>query len=269
MITFLQLGKYGAIGNQLFQYATLYSIAKINNYQIKIPKTEEHFDEGTNRVQHYFLNCFDNIFAEILTEEDIKLIKYKAHDGNAISYNKNIFNIPDFTTLEGYFQSYKYFNIFKKSLKDQFIFKKSIEESVQKKYDLDYKNFSSVHLRCGDYIRRQDHHPVMNKDYYKKAFELINCSNYLVFSDSIDYTKNIFNEFKDINFIYIENNHAFEDMYIMSKCKNNILANSSFSWWAAWLNENNKVIAPRNWLGPAYNGKWNLDDLIPKEWIII
>ena len=70
MITFLQLGKYGAIGNQLFQYATLYSIAKINNYQIKIPKTEEHFDEGTNRVQHYFLNCFDNIFAEILTEED-------------------------------------------------------------------------------------------------------------------------------------------------------------------------------------------------------
>ena len=62
MITFSQLGKYGAIGNQLFQYATLYSIGKLNGYEVKIPKTEEHFDEGTFRIQHYFLNCFDNIY---------------------------------------------------------------------------------------------------------------------------------------------------------------------------------------------------------------
>ena len=55
MITFSQLGKYGAIGNQLFQYATLYSIGKINGYEVKIPKTEEYFDDGTKRVQHYFL----------------------------------------------------------------------------------------------------------------------------------------------------------------------------------------------------------------------
>ena len=269
MITFLQLGKYGAIGNQLFQYATLYSIGKINNYEIKIPKTYEHFDEGTNRIQHYFLNCFDNISAQILTNQDIISIKYKAYDGNAISYNKDIFNIPDFTTLEGYFQSYKYFNIFKKNLKEQLKFKQSIKNSADKKYNINYKDFTSVHLRYGDYAHRQDHHPVMDKNYYQKAFDLIDCSNCLVFSDSIDYAKNIFNQFKHINFTYIENNHAFEDMYIMSSCKNNILANSSFSWWAAWLNENNKVIAPRNWLGPAYNGKWNLDDLIPKEWIII
>lgn len=269
MITFLQLGKYGAIGNQLFQYATLYSIGKINNYIVKIPKTEEHFDEGTNRIQHYFLNCFDNISAEILMEDDIKSIKYKIYDGNAISYNKNVFNIPDFTTLEGYFQSYKYFNIFEKSLKNQLQFKSFIKDSVHKKYNLDYKNFSSVHLRCGDYVHRQNHHPVMNKDYYAKAFELINSSNYLVFSDSINYAKNLFGQFKDINFIYIENNHAFEDMYLMSICKDNILANSSFSWWAAWLNQDNKVIAPKNWLGSAYNGKWNLNDLIPKEWITI
>lgn len=269
MITFAQLGKYGAIGNQLFQYSALYSIGKINNYQIKIPKTEEYFDEGTNRIQHYFLNCFDNISAEILNEEDLKYIKYKAHDANAISYNKNIFNIPDFTTLEGYFQSYKYFNIFEKTLKKEFKFKQLIKDSAKKKYNLNYKDFSSVHLRCGDYAHRQDHHPVMNKNYYEKAFNLINESNYLVFSDSIDYAKNIFNEFKHLNFIYIENNHAFEDLYIMSNCKNNILANSSFSWWGAWLNENNKIIAPKNWLGPAYNGKWNLNDLIPEQWIII
>jgi hypothetical protein len=67
----------------------------------------------------------------------------------------------------------------------------------------------------------------------------------------------------------MENNHAFEDMYIMSNCKNNILANSSFAWWAAYINSNNKVIAPSNWLGQAYQGRWRLEDLIPKEWIVI
>lgn len=266
MITFTQLGKYGAIGNQLFQYSTLYSIGQTNNYKIKIPITEEHFDEGTNRIQHYFLNCFDNISAEILNEEDIKNIKYKAHDASAISYNKDIFNIPDFTNLEGYFQSYKYFNMFNKNLKEQFQFKTSIKNSANKKYNINYKDFSSVHLRCGDYAHRQNYHPVMDKNYYQKAFSIINDSNYLVFSDSMDYAKVIFQEFKDINFIYVENNHAFEDLYIMSNCKNNILANSSFSWWGAWLNENNKIVAPKNWLGPAYNGRWNLNDLIPESW---
>ena len=89
MITFSQLGKYGAIGNQLFQYATLYSIGKLNGYEVKIPKTEEHFDEGTSRIQHYFLNCFDNISANILTEEDLKQIKYTANWSYNF-YNKNL-----------------------------------------------------------------------------------------------------------------------------------------------------------------------------------
>jgi hypothetical protein len=110
----------------------------------------------------------------------------------------------------------------------------------------------------------------MNKDYYQRAFEIINASNYLVFSDTIEYAKQIFTEFKDINFTYIENNHAFEDMYLMSSCQNNILANSSFAWWSAYINKNNnKVVAPSNWFGPAYNGQWRLDDLIPNDWIVI
>jgi hypothetical protein len=269
MITFSQLGKYGAIGNQLFQYATLYSVGKLNGYQVKIPKTEEHFDEGTFRIQHYFLNCFDNVSVDILTEEDLKQIKYTANWSYNF-YNKNIFTIPDFTNLEGYFQSYKYFNIFENDLKRQLIFKNDIKDSTHKKYDIDFSKFSSVHLRCGDYAHRQQHHPVMNKDYYTKAFDIINSENYLVFSDTISKAKEIFGQFNNINFIYMENNHAFEDMYLMSICQNNILANSSFAWWAAWLNKNdNKVVAPSNWLGSAYNGQWNISDLIPQSWSVI
>lgn len=269
MITFSQLGKYGAIGNQLFQYAALYSIGKLNGYDIKIPDTKEHFDEGTFRIQHYFLNCFNNIHAQILTEDDFKQIKHTANWSYNI-YNKNLFNIPDFTNLEGYFQSYKYFNIFENDLKNQLVFKDSVKDSVHKKYNIDISKFSSVHLRYGDYAHRQNYHPIMDKNYYEKAFQIINSQNYLVFSDTIEKAKEIFGQFKEINFIYIENNHAFEDMYLMSICQNNILANSSFAWWAAWLNKNdNKVIAPSNWMGPAYNGQWSINDLIPENWSII
>jgi len=165
MITFSKLGRHGAIGNQLFQYATLYSIGKLNGYQVKIPNTDEHFDEGTKRIQHYFLNCFKNISAEILDKEDLNLVKYKAHWGYAALFNPEILRIPDSTDLEGYYQSYKFFEHFKIDLINQLQFKDSIIDSVHKKYNFDLNNVSSVHLRCGDYIGRDNHHPIMNKNY--------------------------------------------------------------------------------------------------------
>ena len=270
MITFSKLGYYGAIGNQLFQYATLYSVGKLNGYQVKIPNAEEHFEEGTQRIQHYFLNCFKNLSAGLLSEKDLVSLKHKAHCGYPALFNPEVLKIPDNTDLEGYFQSYKYFNIFENDLKRQLTFKNDIKNSVHNKHNIDFSKFSSVHLRCGDYAHRQEHHPVMNRDYYAKAFDIINSENYLVFSDTMPKAKEIFQQFNNINFIYMENNHAFEDMYLMSICQNNILANSSFAWWAAWLNKNNnKVVAPSNWMGPAYNGQWNIDDLIPQNWSIV
>lgn len=270
MITFSQLGKYGAIGNQLFQYATLYSIGKANNYIVKIPNTEEYFDDGTKRIQHYFLNCFDKIEAKLLDPDDFKNIKYKINWGFPAIFNEKLFKIPDDSDLEGYFQSYKFFDSFKKEIISQLEFKDSIKESITKKYNFNINEFSSVHLRCGDYVGRDHHHPIMNEEYYRKAFEIVNTDKYLVFSDTISKAKEIFNRFKDIDFIYIENNHCFEDLFLMSSCRNNIIANSSFSWWATYMNKNNPiVVAPRNWLGPAYNRQWNIDDLLPKHWNIV
>ena len=110
----------------------------------------------------------------------------------------------------------------------------------------------------------------MDFNYYEKAFNIINDNKYLVFSDTIEYAKDIFSRFKHIDFTYIENNHPFEDMYIMSNAKNNIIANSTFSWWASYLNKNKpKIIAPSNWLGPAYHEQWNINDLILENWISI
>lgn len=269
MITFSQLGKYGAIGNQLFQYSTLYSVGKTNNYNIKIPNTQEHFDDGTYRIQHYFLNCFDSIDASILEQEDLLNIKYNIYWPKMI-FNENILKIPDDSNLEGYFQSFKYFNQYKIDLLKQFNFKKSIKEKIYNKYNIDYSKYSSIHLRCGDYFHRQNIHPVMDFEYYSKAIDFLNVENYLVFSDTIEKAKEILSRIKDINFIYVQENHAFEDLFLMSLCKNNITANSSFSWWAAYLNKNNpKIVSPSNWFGKDYTEPWDINDIIPNEWRII
>ena len=266
MITFSQLGRYGAIGNQLFQYATLYSIGKINSYEVKIPKTEEHFDEGTSRIQHYFLNCFDDISVDILKDEDLIDIKYNIHWPNMI-FNENILKIPDHSNLQGYFQSFKYFDQYKIDLLKQFNFKQSVKQKIYNKYDIDYSKYSSIHLRCGDYFHRQHIHPVMDFEYYSQALNFLNTENYLVFSDTIEKAKETFSKIKNINFIYIDGNHAFEDLFLMSLCKNNIIANSSFSWWGAYLNKNNpKIVGPANWFGKGYREPWNINDIIPKEW---
>lgn len=270
MITFRDLGHCGAIGNQLFQYAALYSVGKKNNFQIKIPDTKDHFDSGTGRVQHYFLNCFKNISAEILTDIDHQSIQYNTNYEKPIFYYEDLFNIKDFTNINGYFQSYKYFNDVKSDLINELTFRDEVIKNVNIKYEFKINDYSSIHLRCGDYSYRQNHHPIMDVEYYEKSFNILKEENYLVFSDTIEYAKNLFQKFKNINFIYLENNHPFEDLYLMSNAKNNVIANSTFSWWAAYLNKNNpRIIAPSNWLGPAYHGQWNIKDLIPNDWILI
>jgi hypothetical protein len=271
MITFSKLGRYGAIGNQLFQYATLYAIAKKNNYTVKIPyNVKEYFLVEANRTFFYFKNAFKNILAEELTKEDEKNI---LHNVSWIKsyFNPNIFNIPDFSNLEGYFQSYKYFNDIEKDIKDQFIFNDEILKNIYSKYSLNFEDFCAIHLRCGDYIGKENHHPIMDKNYYQKAISIINDKKYLIFSDSTDKAKEVFSSLNGLDIIYIEDNHPFEDLCMMSLCSDNIIANSTFSWWAAWLNKNNnkKIIAPSNWLGPAYANTWNIEDIIPKNWIII
>ncbi len=144
-------------------------------------------------------------------------------------------------------------------------------------------NICSIHVRRGDYVSiGQTHplnpHPLQSLEYYKEAIKIINADKYLVFSDDINWCKE---NFIGDNYIFVDNkissleNDIFE-MQLMSTCKNNIIANSSYSWWAAYFNENKdkKVIAPKLWFGKDYiNTITSHDDviqsIIPKDWIII
>jgi hypothetical protein len=130
-----------------------------------------------------------------------------------------------------------------------------------------------MHIRRGDYVDLQNHHPLQPIEYYQKSVNIIGKNmHYLVFSNDIEWCK--LNLTKDSlgvkNIVYVENMKPYEDLLLMQQCNHNIIANSSFSWWGAWLNsnDNKKVIAPKLWFGPAYKD-FNSPDNYCNEWIVI
>ena len=158
-----------------------------------------------------------------------------------------------------------------KEIRELFSFSEEYKNSIKQKYkDLLEGETCSIHVRRGDYLKLPNHHPVQSLNYLMKGVrEMPEDTKFLIFSDDINWCKQNFPNIPD-KFIFIEGNSDYEDLLLMSLCKNNIIANSSFSWWAAWLNENvdKKVIAPSKWFGTA-NSINNTKDLIPETWKII
>jgi hypothetical protein len=261
MITHQSIGYSGRLGNQMFQYATLKAISFKKGYEFFLPNTlsikhDGAFNFTDNKWIPYKLDLFDGfeINCPIL---DINLpLQYQEKD---FIFDSEVFNIEDNVSIEGYFQSYKYFN----ELEEIFSFKKEILNKCTSIIS-SYSNPISVHIRRGDYVN----HPgfwVVTLEYIQEALNQFTDGEYtfLVFSDDIEWCKQVFPE----GVIFMEQNSQFEDLCLMSLCDHNIISNSTFSWWSAWLNKNpnKKVVAPKNWFATPKT----LIDLYPKNWIII
>src|SRR3989344_4984067 len=148
-----------------------------------------------------------------------------------------------------------------------------VERNKKLASEISGTNSVSVHIRRGDYVTNANtnqFHGLCSLDYYNKAVSFIsskqNEMELFVFSDDIEWCKE--NLKYDFPIHFVETNDAHSDMYLMSLCKHNIIANSSFSWWGAWLNDNFQkiVVAPSQWIADA---SVNTQDLIPKGWIKI
>ncbi len=177
--------------------------------------------------------------------------------------------------VEEYFQSEKYFINITETIKKEFVLREKPSLNTQNIFKKT-KNVNSVslHVRRGDYVTSKianAYHGVCSMNYYQEAIKIIKnkVSNpvFFIFSDDIDWTiENFIGE----NFIFVSSKgiEDIEEVMLMSKCKHNIIANSSFSWWGAWLNNNPKkiIIAPKNWFK---NKKINQVDIVPKDWIKI
>jgi hypothetical protein len=197
----------------------------------------------------------------IRDSSNIKIIKtnFLRFEEQGFAYNEKYINsLPTDADIIGYFQSEKYFLEIKDEIKKDFTFK-----DVMTFPDYDYV---SIHVRRGDYVWQPQNHPSCSVDYYAKAKKMFPNSRFVVLSDDIAWCKDQ-EIFSDCEFWIGDS--QIHDMFVMSKAKHNIIANSSFSWWGAWLNDNQdkRVVAPKKWFGTAL--QLDTKDLLPKEWIVI
>lgn len=232
----------GRLGNKMFVIATAIAIAKDCGDECILPdwKYKDIFPNiKVNSI------CVDNDYTE------------PYYHYTPIKYSNNM-------SLNGYFQSYKYFDSYKDVLLNYYL-KMNIRPELNNLYD--YNNIISIHIRRTDYLNLKEYHTNLPTSYYISAIKtLSHGKKILVFSDDIPWCKSVMTS---KSFIFSEGLKDYEDLYVMSLCKHNIIANSSFSWWAAYMNKNKdkKVIAPKQWFGPAC--KHDTRDLIPKDWILI
>ena len=283
------------LGNQLFQYAIGKQLSITRNTELKL---DISFFESQN-LRGFKLNNY-NIGSQIATEEDIS--KYLGLYNNSLysriyrkaekvlprthrklfkeevpwQYEPSLFKVSDNVYLDGYWQNYKYFENLDSIIYEEFIVKEVYKYSVQSVLNNINKdqNSVSIHIRRGDYVTDKEAFNLMGLlpvSYYYLAIDFIKQKisnpNFYIFSDDMDWVKSNL----EINApcCYVDGGKDYIDLELMSKCKHNIIANSSFSWWAAFLNRNPDkiVIAPEKWVIPPEINK--RIELIFPSWIKI
>ena len=252
----------GGLGNQIFQWAYGKFLSEKYNTPLYLDANFYSHQYGVT-FREFSLCKFPNLKYQLISEYS-KLDRGVIQVSDNFIY-KNINYNPDRNYyLNGYWQSEKYF------VEIQDLIRSELKPSPEffKKFNYLFGNNNiSMHIRRTDYVTSNGYHPVQTIEYYNQAIEIIgDYDNILVFSDDIKWCKENL-KFRDI--IFIDGNDDIEDLWIMSTCKDNVIANSSFSWWGAWLNQNRnkKVICPKNWFG----SQSNIDDrdIVPSTWIKI
>lgn len=281
----------------MFQYAAARRLAKMHKTELKLDISSFHI----NNLRKYELDCFE-LEASIATERDIdrclgsfrmKRLRFLRKLGINLNlesikspnllkelhyhFNPNVLTASNNSYLLGYWQSEKYFVDIKDTLLKEFTFRHCkgnknalIQEAIRSTESV------SIHIRRTDYITNpaaHQFHGVCSLEYYQNCIKVlekkIENPHFFVFSDDPVWVQENFK----INFpttIVRDNDltKGFEDLRLMIQCRHNIIANSSFSWWGAWLNSNPQkvVLAPRKWFRDS---SVSTHDLLPKEWLII
>lgn len=286
----------GGLGNQMFQYAAAKALSVSNDTELKLDIS--HFNKPvSNETLRYFrLDIFPNIKEPIADKHEInKLIhQFDFNFFNKLykNFNKRIFNFnkayktergllysaitlneSKSAYLDGYWQTEKYFDKEKIVIHECFSLDYLDQhKAIQPFIDMMQSEIPvSIHVRRGDYVSNpltRAYHGTADTDYYKRSIAKITetiSGNFIffIFSDDIAWCKkNLIIPFKHV---YISTGTDYYDLHLMSRCRHHIIANSSFSWWGAWLSKNSDkiIIAPEKWfVGPQSN------DIVPVNWLI-
>lgn len=286
----------GGLGNQMFQYAAARRLAHFNNTNLKIDLS--WFDNicEVDSFRAYALDEFA-IQESFATREEVDALKFQAQGffaglltktmgrqtGGARSYirekqfhlDPDILHLNDGVYLDGYWQSEKYFKDIETIIRQEFTIKSEMTvKSLAIKNQIKSTNSVSLHIRRGDYVSNphtKKYHGSCNVKYYFRCVENLTLKvkhpHFFVFSDDPEWTR--VNLKLPYPATFVDHNppeKGYEDLKLMSLCKNHIIANSSFSWWGAWLNPDSDktVIAPDRWFNQE---DIDTTDLLPETWI--
>jgi hypothetical protein len=278
----------GGLGNQLFQYAAGRALALRNNDIVKLDITGYGEYNGIDTVRQYALGVF-SIQENIATPHEIQTMKnpYRILSKGmrffrakilrefTTNFNKRIFNLKGNSYIDGYFQSEQYFKDQEAAIRKDIQLKISPSSVAQKAAEDILRNTKSVslHVRRGDYVqdaKTNQYHGTCNPQYYANALAHISSKigdgiKVFVFSDDIGWVKENMPIPYEKTYVSSPEIKDYEEMHLMSLCKHNIIANSSFSWWGAWLNMNPSkvVIAPKHW---TVADDKHYRDIVPSAW---
>ena len=280
MIGYNNLGSNGRLGNQMFQYAALRGIAAKRGYDWCIPPdTYDHKDN---------YGLFETFEMINVKESNIGFVS-----GDYIQENNHCF-IPEFfdecpnnVSLDGYFQTEKYFTHIEKEIREDFTFRKDYLLPCQEYIGSLSNHPIFLHIRRTDAIGREQYHPILPIKFFEDALkQFAEDTLCFVFTDDMEWCKSQ-ELFKQERFLFNEKNERYSyknidgtgklqntllpqiDLCLMSLCSGGIIANSSFSWWGAWLQNNRgKIIAPNSkvWFGSAMT-HLDTSDIVPKRWM--
>jgi hypothetical protein len=299
---FLTVYCQGGLGNQLFQFVVGYILAKKNKINLRINVESfnsydlefelDRFPEirklNIPKIKNYnfffkiYLYLYHKFYKILKTLGIYKFINFFFLDKREFEKSPFVFNrdllktkIVKNVLITGFFQSEKYFVNYKKIVLKLFRFPKTRDKLLQKYLNLiKNKNSVAIHIRRGDYLNNPKVryvHGILKEDYYKKSISYfkkrVKNPIFFIFSDDVELVKKTFFFFNKKKFIFIDTKSSINDLHLMSNCKHFIIANSTFSWWGAWLSKNkHKIIcAPKNWL----RAKISTPDIIPDSWIKI
>lgn len=278
-IGYNKLGSNGGLGNQMFQYAALRGIAENRGFDWVVPKPI-----GYGSCNYGLFECFEmcgvskNNFGTVDGQELVT---------GTSAFDKTFFNeCPDNVSLNDYFQSEKYFKNVEDDIRKDFTFRSEILNPC-----LDFiKNISDpifLHVRRNDYLYMKDNYVICPISYYEESLSYFSDeSDVLIFSDDIEWCKEQ-SLFSGKRFFISENQSyylnetkaangmtkwliPYNDLCLMTLCSGGIIANSSLSWWGAWLikNPNKIVVSPKDWFGPS-SSHLDTKDLYCENWIRI
>jgi len=277
----------GRLANQMFEWAFGRSFAEKTGYEVVFDDSEETFKmkdfELSKHINHIEKPIYKKIakklvFIRKLRNKICKIKNTKPEYKQVVfsSFEERFFEITPPAYIDGYFQSYKYFDNIRGKLVNDFKLKCKLNSKNQKMLDkIKSANSVAIHFRRGDYLkaRNQKVYGSCSMNYYKNAVSLMkeklgNNITLFIFSDDPKWVKeNVDFNCKTVIVDINSDKKAQFDIELMKNCKHNIIANSSFSWWGAYLNENPEkiVIAPKWWQTEFQtNG-----DLVPNDWIIL